>query len=64
MTAAKILIGSEAYQAIRFGRRAIGIELKESYFNIAAKNLRDVEQKYKSIDLFTFGESQRSEATA
>lgn len=51
-------IGSEAYQAIRFGRRAIGIELKESYFNIAAKNLRDVEQKYKSIDLFSFGEMQ------
>ncbi|MFA5785287.1 MAG: DNA methyltransferase [Phycisphaerae bacterium] len=45
-------IGSEAYQAIRFGRRAIGIELKESYFRIAAKNLADAEMKYKSIDLF------------
>lgn len=48
-------IGSEAYQAIRFGRKAIGIELKDSYFNIAAKNLADAEMKYKSIDLFTFG---------
>jgi len=47
-------IGSEAYQAVRFGRKAIGIELKESYFNIAVKNLQDVENKYKSIDLFTF----------
>lgn len=47
-------IGSEAYQAIRFGRKAIGIELKESYFKIAAKNLLDAETKYKSIDLFTF----------
>jgi DNA modification methylase/superfamily II DNA or RNA helicase len=46
-------IGSEAYQAIRFGRRAIGIELKESYYKIAVKNLYDAEQKYKSIDLFT-----------
>ena len=46
-------IGSEAYQAIRFGRKAIGIELKESYYNIAVKNLRDAEMHYKSIDLFT-----------
>jgi DNA modification methylase len=45
-------IGSEAYQAIRFGRKAIGIELKESYFRIAAKNLEEAELKYKSIDLF------------
>ena len=49
-------IGSEAYQAIRFGRKAIGIELKESYFNIAAKNLADAELKYKSMDLFLYAE--------
>lgn len=46
-------IGSEAYQAIRFGRKAIGIELKESYFRIAVKNLRDAEVKFKSKDLFS-----------
>ncbi|MFA5379465.1 MAG: DNA methyltransferase [Dehalococcoidia bacterium] len=51
-------IGSEAYQAIRFGRKAIGIELKESYFKIAVKNLTDVEQRYKSIDLFTFANQE------
>jgi len=51
-------IGSEAYQAIRFGRKAIGIELKESYFNIAVKNLAAVEQRYKSIDLFTFANQE------
>jgi DNA modification methylase len=51
-------IGSEAYQAIRFGRKAIGIELKESYFNIAAKNLADAELKYKSMDLFLYAEQQ------
>ena len=50
-------IGSEAYMAIKFGRKAIGIELKKSYYDIAVKNLRDVEEKYKSIDLFTFGAS-------
>jgi DNA modification methylase/superfamily II DNA or RNA helicase len=54
-------IGSEAYQAIRFGRRAIGIELKESYFRIAAKNLADAEMKYKSIDLFIYGEMMLKE---
>lgn len=30
-------IGSEAYQALKMGRRAVGIELKESYFNQAVK---------------------------
>ena len=49
-------IGSEAYQAIRFGRKAIGIELKESYFKIAAQNLADAEMKYKSMDLFLYAE--------
>ena len=49
-------IGSEAYQAIRFGRKAIGIELKESYFRIAAQNLADAELKYKSMDLFLYAE--------
>ena len=32
-------VGSEAYMAVRMGRRAIGIELKESYYNQAVKNL-------------------------
>jgi DNA modification methylase len=57
-------IGSEAYQAIRFGRKAIGIELKESYFKISVNNLKDVEQKYKSIDLFAFGKMQELEIDA
>ena len=50
-------IGSEAYQALRFGRKAIGIELKESYFNIAVKNLQQVELTYKH-DLFAFAEEE------
>ncbi|GIM47015.1 hypothetical protein DNHGIG_25640 [Collibacillus ludicampi] len=33
-------IGSEGYQAIKMGRRFIGIELKESYYRIAVNNLR------------------------
>lgn len=35
-------IGSEVFQAINFGRKAIGIELKESYFKVAVKNLKSV----------------------
>ena len=33
-------IGSEGYQALKFGRRFVGIELKESYWRIACQNLR------------------------
>ena len=32
-------IGSEAYMAVKKGRKAIGIELKESYYNLAVKNV-------------------------
>lgn len=51
-------IGSEAYQAIRFGRKAIGIELKESYFRIAVKNLEAAERESKSDDLFSWAAKQ------
>ena len=47
-------IGSEAYQAIRFGRKAIGIELKQSYFDIAVSNLEAAEIEANSIDLFEY----------
>lgn len=36
-------IGSEAYQALKYKRKAVLIELKQSYFDIAIKNLRDVD---------------------
>jgi DNA modification methylase len=32
-------IGSEGYQAVKMKRKFIGIELKESYYNVAVKNL-------------------------
>jgi hypothetical protein len=32
-------IGSEGYQAIKFGRKFMGTELKPSYFNVAVRNL-------------------------
>ena len=33
-------IGSEGYQAIKMGRRFVGVELKDSYFKIAVNNLK------------------------
>ncbi len=37
-------IGSEGYMAVKMGRRFLGCELKQSYFNQACANLRNVEQ--------------------
>jgi len=47
-------IGSEAYTALKFGRKAIGIELKPSYFNVAVRNLRGIEVKQAAPTLFDF----------
>lgn len=46
-------IGSEAYQAIKFNRKAIGIELKPSYYRVAISNLKSIEQKAGAFDLFS-----------
>lgn len=35
-------IGSEVYQAVKMDRYGIGFELKESYFNLASKNLQEL----------------------
>lgn len=46
-------IGSEVHQAVKMGRRGIGIELKPSYFECAVKNIRSAEESKNSvIDLF------------
>ena len=37
-------VGSEVYGAVMLERKAIGIELKESYYNQSVKNLKDVEK--------------------
>lgn len=45
-------IGSEVYQSILLGRKGIGFELKESYFNEAVKNVKMAEYDKNQKTLF------------
>lgn len=45
-------IGSEIHEAVRLGRRAIGIELKPSYWRTAVNNLRELEAEMTGPTLF------------
>ncbi len=46
-------IGSEVYQAVKMNRKGIGFELKESYFNLAAQNIKEMLiEKQNTITLF------------
>ncbi len=49
-------IGSEGYEAVKRGRKFIGIELKKEYFNVAVKNLERAEENAAQVDLFTYAE--------
>ena len=44
-------IGSEVFQAVKMGRKAIGFELKESYFDLAKKNLASIIEQQKQLTL-------------
>jgi len=45
-------IGSEIYQAVKMGRKGIGIELKESYFEQSIKNIKQIEAEISQPKLF------------
>lgn len=45
-------IGSEVYVALKMERRAVGIELKESYFKVAKKNAVAAVAKARESRLF------------
>lgn len=45
-------IGSEVYTAIKCGRNGIGFELKDSYFNVAVSNVKDIEREVGQKSLF------------
>ncbi len=52
-------IGSEVYQSLKMDRKAIGIELKLSYFNDAVKNMRNLDRQPK-MDLFEYAAQKAS----
>lgn len=41
-------VGSEVYSPVSMGRKAIGIELKESYFKQAILNLKEAENRFEN----------------
>ena len=45
-------IGSELYEAVRLGRRAVGVELKPSYWRTAVDNLTRLEDDMSVPSLF------------
>lgn len=42
-------VGSEVYSPVSMGRKAIGIELKDSYFKQMALNMKEAERRFLSI---------------
>lgn len=47
-------IMSEAYQAVKMGRRAIAIELKPSYFKVGVRNMQNLELERQQMSIFDF----------
>ncbi len=46
-------IGSEGYVSVKMGRKFIGVELKESYFDVAIRNLQRADTESGQMDLFS-----------
>ena len=44
-------IGSEVFQAVKMGRKGIGIELKESYYDLAKRNIASIVETQKQLTL-------------
>lgn len=51
-------IGSEAYMALKLGRRAVGIELKDTYYQVAVRNLYEIESQNHMPTLFEFAQME------
>lgn len=45
-------IGSEVFQALKMGRKAIGVELKKTYFDVAARNAESAELENSQMEMF------------
>lgn len=55
-------IGSVPYQALKLGRRGVGIELKHSYYRLASSFLRSLEFEQMQPTLFDLIESEPAHA--
>ena len=42
-------VGSEVYSPVSLGRKAIGIELKDSYYKQAILNLKEAKNRFKNV---------------
>ena len=51
-------VGSEVYSPVSMGRKAIGIELKDTYFKQAIKNLKSVNERFKNEKIPTLFDYQ------
>lgn len=49
-------VGSEVYGAVKLGRKGIGVELKESYYKQAIRNLQDLENSQLDSEITLFDE--------
>lgn len=47
-------IGSEVYQAVLMGRKGVGIELKEAYFDCAVRNMQNADMSNAQETIFDF----------
>jgi DNA modification methylase len=45
-------VGSEGYEALRLGRKFVGIELKRGYWELAQRHLRDMERSKSQVTMF------------
>ncbi len=46
-------VGSEVYSPVSMGRRAIGIELKDSYFKQAVLNINEADKRFSKVEQLT-----------
>ncbi len=44
-------IGSEVYQAAKMGRKGVGIELKNSYFDLAKRNMKNLTESMNQLSI-------------
>lgn len=51
-------VGSTGYEAVRLRRKALGVELKPEYFEVAIKNMREAEHKREVKTLWDWSASQ------